>query len=164
LLERAATILAPSPMRLEHVRALCDLGVALRRAANRREARDPLRHALDLADRGGLVRLARRAREELTAAGARPRRAALSGPEALTAGEHRVAALAAAGHTNREIAQQLFVTQRTVETHLSHAFQKLDIHARDRLAAALWPVDRESREIAADAASGSAASAPAPIS
>ena len=162
LLERAVTILAPSPMRLEHARALCDLGAALRRAGHRREARDPLRHALDLAERGGLARLARRAREELTAAGARPRRAALSGPGALTAAEHRVAALAAAGHTNREIAQQLFVTQRTVETHLSHAFQKLDIHSRDRLAAALWPVDRDSREIAADAASRSAASAPTP--
>jgi DNA-binding CsgD family transcriptional regulator len=164
LLERAVAILAPSPMRPQHARALYDLGAALRRAGHCREARDPLRHALDLAERGSLVRLARRAREELTAAGARPRRAALSGPGALTAAEHRVAALAAAGQTNREIAQQLFVTQRTVETHLSHAFQKLDIHSRDRLAAALWPVDRESREIAADAASRSGASAPAPIS
>jgi DNA-binding CsgD family transcriptional regulator len=163
LLERAVAILARSPMRLEHARALHDLGAALRRAGHRREARDPLRHALDLADRGGLVRLARRARKELSAAGARPRRAALSGAAALTAAEHRVAALAAAGHTNREIAQELFVTQRTVETHLSHAFQKLDIHSRDRLAAALWPVDLEAREIAA-AASRSAASAPTPIS
>jgi DNA-binding CsgD family transcriptional regulator len=158
LLERAVEILAPSPMRLEHTRALCDLGAALRRAGHRREARDPLRHALDLAERDGLACLARRAREELTAAGARPRRAALSGPGALTAAEHRVAALAASGHTNREIAQQLFVTQRTVETHLSHAFQKLDIHSRDRLAAALWPVDPQEREIARDAAPQSTAS------
>ncbi|MDP8967610.1 MAG: helix-turn-helix transcriptional regulator, partial [Actinomycetota bacterium] len=67
-------------------------------------------------------------------------------------------------HTNREIAQQLFVTQRTVETHLSHAFQKLDIHSRDRLAAALWPVDPEAREITPDTAVQSTTSAPAPIS
>lgn len=113
LLERAVAILARSPMRLEHTRALCDLGAALRRAGQRREAREPLRQALDLAERGGLVRLARQAREELVAAGARPRRAALSGPGALTAAEHRVAVLAAGGLTNREIAQQLFVTQRT---------------------------------------------------
>lgn len=164
LLERAVAILAPSPTRLEHARALCDLGAALRRAGRRREARDPLRHALDLAERGSLVRLARRAREELTAAGARPRRATLSGPGALTAAEHRVTDLAAAGHTNREIAQQLFVTQRTVETHLSHAFQKLGIHSRDRLAAALWPDDPEAREITPDTAVQSTTSAPAPIS
>jgi DNA-binding CsgD family transcriptional regulator len=164
LLERAAANLAPSAMRLEHARALYHLGAALRRAGHRRQAREPLRHALDLAERGGLARLARRAREELTAAGARPRRAALSGPAALTAAEHRVAALAAGGHTNREIAQQLFVTQRTVETHLSHAFQKLDIHSRDRLAAALWPVNAEAPEITPDAAPQSAAGAPAQIS
>jgi DNA-binding CsgD family transcriptional regulator len=116
------------------------------------------RVARSLAERGGLVRLARRAREELTAAGARPRRAALSGPAALTAAKHRVAALAASGHTNREIAPQLFVTQRTVEPHLSHAFDKLGVHPRDRLATALWPVDAQAREIAAGAAPPSIAS------
>jgi DNA-binding CsgD family transcriptional regulator len=134
-------VLEPSQARLEHARALCDLGAALRRAGRRRDAQEPLRRALDLADRGGALRLAARAREELRAAGARPRRAALTGPAALTAAEQRVTALAAAGHTNREIAQQLFVTQRTVETHLGHAFQKLDIRSREQLAAALWPVD-----------------------
>jgi DNA-binding CsgD family transcriptional regulator len=77
--------------------------------------------------------LARRARHELQSAGARPRRTALSGVAALTPSEHRVAALAADGHTNREIAEQLYVTQRTVETHLTHAFQKLDITSRAEL-------------------------------
>ena len=81
--------------------------------------------------------LARRARDELHAAGARPRRAALTGPHALTAAEHRVARFAADGHSNREIAEQLYVTQRTVETHLTHAFQKLDIRARAELPVAL---------------------------
>ena len=76
---------------------------------------------------------------ELRAAGARPRRPALAGRDALTAAERRVATLAAEGRTNRQIAQELFVTQRTVETHLTHTFAKLDISSRDELAAALWP-------------------------
>ena len=87
----------------------------MRRANRRAAARDPLRRALDLADRGGMLVLARRAREELKAAGNRPRRSALSGPRALTPAEHRVAQLAAEGHRNRAIAEQLYVTQRTVE-------------------------------------------------
>jgi DNA-binding NarL/FixJ family response regulator len=79
--------------------------------------------------------LARRAGDELRAAGARPRRDVVSGPDALTAAEHRVATLAAAGYNNREIAERLYVTQRTVETHLTHAFQKLSIAKRSELAA-----------------------------
>ena len=89
--------------------------------------------------------LARRARDELLASGARPRRAALTGPHALTAAEHRVAHFAADGNSNREIAAQLYVTQRTVETHLTHAFQKLDIHARAELPAALAAGDSTAR-------------------
>jgi len=88
----------------------------------------------NLAQRGGLRLIARRARDELLAAGARPRRDMLTGPEALTPAEHRIAALAAAGHTNREIAEQLYITLRTVETHLTHAFQKLQITTRAQLA------------------------------
>ena len=139
LLEQAAEILAGSPARLEHTRALVDLGAALRRANRRADARTPLRCALEQADRSGMLLLARRAREELNAAGARPRRSALSGPGALTPAEHRVAELASSGHGNREIAERLYVTQRTVETHLTHAFQKLDIGSRSELTAALKP-------------------------
>ena len=134
LLQRAVSILSRSPAGLERARALVDLGAALRRANRRREAREPLSRALDLAQRGGLRLIARRARDELLAAGARPRRDMLTGPEALTPAEHRIAALAAAGHTNREIAEQLYITLRTVETHLTHAFQKLQITTRDQLA------------------------------
>jgi DNA-binding CsgD family transcriptional regulator len=130
------------------MRALCDLGAALRRRGRREAAREPLRLALDLADRGGALRLAARARAELHDAGARPRRAALSGRGALTPSEHRVAALAAEGHSNRQIAQRLFVTQRTVETHLTHAFQKLDIRSREELAPALWPVEGSRSQVA----------------
>jgi DNA-binding CsgD family transcriptional regulator len=137
LLERAVAVSAESQAQLEHCRALVDLGAALRRAGRRADARDPLRRALDLANRGGAVRLARRAHEELRAAGAKPRRAALSGPESLTGAEHRVATLAAQGHTNRQIAQALFVSRRTVETHLAHAFQKLGVSGRDELASRL---------------------------
>ena len=137
LLERAVELLADSPARLEHTRALVALGSALRRANRRADARVPLRRALDQADHSGMLLLARRARAELNAVGARPRRSALSGPGSLTPAEQRVAALAARGHGNRAIAERLYVTQRTVETHLTHAFQKLDISSRAELAAVL---------------------------
>ena len=78
------------------------------------------------------------------AAGAWPRRSALSGPGALTPAEHRVAELAARGHGNRAIAERLYVTPRTVETHLTHAFAKLDIRSRAELAAALQPAPADS--------------------
>ena len=78
------------------------------------------------------------------AVGARPRRSALSGPGALTPAEHRVAELAARGHGNRAIAERLYVTPRTVETHLTHAFAKLDIRSRTELAAALQPAPADS--------------------
>jgi DNA-binding NarL/FixJ family response regulator len=135
LLGRAVDLLANSPAKLEYARALLDLGAALRRANRRADAREPLRRALDMAHRGGMRLLAGRAADELRAAGARPRRDALSGPDALTGAEHRVATLAAAGYNNREIAERLYVTQRTVETHLTHAFQKLSIANRNELTA-----------------------------
>ena len=136
-LERAVEVLASSPARLEHTRALVDLGAALRRSNRRADARVPLRLALDQAERGGMRLLARRAREELLAAGARPRRHVLTGPGSLTAAEARVARLAAEGHTNRAIAERLYVTERTVETHLTRAFDKLQISSRTALATAL---------------------------
>ena len=142
LLDEAVQLLDDSPARLEHTRALVDLGATLRRANRRADAREPLRRALDAAGRGGMALLANRAREELHAAGARPRRTAASGPAALTPAEHRVARLAAEGRTNREIAERLYVTQRTVETHLTHAFQKLGIGSRDELPGALAADER----------------------
>jgi DNA-binding NarL/FixJ family response regulator len=141
LLERAVQTLACSPARLEHTRALLALGAALRRANRRADARAPLRRALEQADRGGMLLLAARAREQLNAIGVRPRRSAISGPGALTPAEHRVAELAASGLGNRAIAERLYVTQRTVETHLTHAFQKLDIRSRAELAAVLGERD-----------------------
>jgi DNA-binding CsgD family transcriptional regulator len=148
LLERAVDLLAGCPVRIEHARALVDLGAALRRANRRADAQAVLRHGLDLAGRLGMRRLARRALDELRATGARPRRSAHSGLDALTPAEHRVAVLAAERLSNREIAQQLYVTRRTVETHLTHVFQKLGLTARTDLGAVLKggsaPADRGS--------------------
>ena len=136
-LREAAEVLVASEARLEHARALVELGAALRRANQRIAAREPLRPGLDLAHRCGAVRLAQRARAELVTAGAKPRRTVLTGLEALTASERRVAELAAAGTSNPEIAQALFVTLSTVEGHLRHVYQKLSISSRARLPAAL---------------------------
>jgi DNA-binding CsgD family transcriptional regulator len=138
-LQEAAAILEPSPARLEYLYTLTDLGAALRRSNQRAAAREPLRLALDLAQRGGATVLAERAHEELLATGARPRRLPRSGVDALTPTERRVATMAAEGLSNREIAQSLFVTIRTVETHLSGVFRKLDLHSRTQLPAALAP-------------------------
>jgi len=94
----------------------------MRRTASPVASREPLRRGLELAQRFGARPLAQRAREELHASGARPRRAALRGVDSLTPSERRVAQLAAAGLTNRQIAQQLFVTTKAVEYHLRNAF------------------------------------------
>jgi DNA-binding NarL/FixJ family response regulator len=133
-LREAVEVLAGTDAGLQHAHALVDLGAALRRANRRRDAREPLREGLDLAHRCGATALEERARTELAATGARPRRATLTGVEALTPSELRVARMAADGLTNREIAQQLFVTAKTVETHLRHVYQKLDVARRTELA------------------------------
>jgi DNA-binding CsgD family transcriptional regulator/Tfp pilus assembly protein PilF len=137
LLREAVHVLEGSDARLEHARAMADLGAALRRAGCRVESREILRPALDLAHRCGALALTERTRTELIAAGGRPRRLVLSGLDSLTPSERRVAQLAAAGLTNGEIAEHLFVTARTVEGHLTHAYQKLDISSRDQLPEAL---------------------------
>ena len=129
-LAEAVGVLEATPARYELALALADQGACLRRAGRRTQAREPLRRALDLAERTGAAGLADAVRRDLVAAGARPRRAALTGPDALTAGERRVAALAAEGASNRQIAEHLFITQATVETHLRHAFRKLGITSR----------------------------------
>jgi len=136
-LREAVDVLEPSPARLELAKALAALGAALRRARRPGDSREPLRRALELAEVCGAAGLAEWARAELYAAGARPRSTALSGVAALTASEQRVAALAADGQTNRDIAQALFVTPKTVEVHLTNAYRKLGIGSRRQLAAAL---------------------------
>ena len=126
-----------SPALLERAHSLAELGAALRRAGERAAAREPLAEALDLAARCGARPLAARAREELKATGARPRRAWRTGVEALTPSELRVARLAAEGRSNREIAHELYVTLKTVEGHLARAYAKLGIEGRGQLPRAL---------------------------
>lgn len=133
VLWEAVAVLEASQARLEHARTLLELGAALRRVGHREDARRPLREALDLANRCGAVREARRASEELVVTGARPRRPALSGLDALTPAEMRVARCAAQDLTTREIAQRLFVTTKTVETHLTRTYRKLGITSRPEL-------------------------------
>jgi DNA-binding CsgD family transcriptional regulator len=136
-LREAVAVLEQTVAPLELARTLTDLGAALRRDGRRVESREPLRQGLDLAHRCGADALVERARTELRASGARPRRLVLTGPDALTVSERRVAEMAAKGLTNRRVAQALFITEKTVEGHLQHAYRKLGIRSREQLPAAL---------------------------
>jgi DNA-binding CsgD family transcriptional regulator len=136
-LRESVAVLERGPARLELARGLIDLGAHLRREGRRAPAREPLRRGLELAHEARAEPLAERAREELLAAGARPRRPWLTGVDALTPSELRIARLAAAGASNPEIAQALFVTTQTVKGHLSNVYRKLAIGARRELADAL---------------------------
>lgn len=140
-LNEAVRILEHTPARLEQARALVNLGEGLRIRGQRAEARIALTRGLEMAHRCGGEALMGRARAELVASGARPRRSALSGPDALTPAELRAARMAAGGLSNREIAQSLFVSSKTVESHLSQVYSKLSISNRHELAGALerWP-------------------------
>jgi DNA-binding NarL/FixJ family response regulator len=133
LLADSVRILAGSEARMEHIAALVDLGSAMRRGGRRAQARQPLHEAVGLADGIGARLIARVARDELRAAGGRMRAEPSTGREVLTPGERRVARLAAHGHTNREIAQELFVTRKAVEWHLANAYRKLGIRSRREL-------------------------------
>jgi DNA-binding CsgD family transcriptional regulator len=137
LLREAADTADGSPARLEHAKALAALGSALRLARRPSDARAPLREAFEIASHCGAQPLAEHARNELYAAGGRPRRQALTGPESLTPSERRVAQLAAAGQSNRDIAHALYVTPKTVEVHLTNVYRKLGIRSRGALAGAL---------------------------
>jgi DNA-binding CsgD family transcriptional regulator len=126
-LRASVGLLQDSSARLEHARSQIELGAALRRHHLRTEAREHLRAGIDGARRCGAQRLAVRGQDELRAAGGKPRTYAIDGVAGLTASELRVARLAADGRTNPQIAQDLFVSLKTVETHLSHAYGKLGL-------------------------------------
>lgn len=135
LLRESVTIAQRCEAPLEQARSLVELGAALRRLGQRSQARGPLADGLELARRCGAGRLADRAADELRAAGARPRRAARSGVNSFTASELRVARLAAEGRPNEAIAQELYVSRKTVETHLSHVYAKLGLSGQGARAA-----------------------------
>jgi DNA-binding CsgD family transcriptional regulator len=144
LLQEAVEITASSPARLVHGEALIALGAALRRAGTPAAARAPLREGLDLARRSAARPLAEFAQQELRASGARRlKRDALSGVDALTPSERRVADLAADGHTNRQIAQTIYLSPKTVEMHLTRVFRKLDLESRAQLGTALGRSDAD---------------------
>ncbi len=137
LLIEAEAVLNDSDAQLEHARTLAYLGSSLRHNGSQTKAQTTLRSALDLATSLGDNATAARARSELGLTGKRPRSPAASGPEALTSAERRVSELAADGLTNREIAEELYVTRKTVEWHLNNAYRKLEIKSRVELAQAL---------------------------
>ncbi len=134
LLDEAVNVTANTPAQLEHAKSLVALGSALRLARKPSAARAPLRRGLELAARCGAQPLVEHARTELYTAGGRPRRQTLTGLESLTPSERRVAQLAAEGQGNREIAQTLYVTPKTIEVHLTSVYRKLGISARTGLA------------------------------
>jgi DNA-binding CsgD family transcriptional regulator/tetratricopeptide (TPR) repeat protein len=142
-LQEACLILDSHPDLLEAARAKTELGEALLRLGHREDAREPLRDALSAAHRGGATVVAERARRSLHAAGGRPRRPSLTGVEALTPSELQVARLAAEGMTNRDIAQALFITLKTVERHLNRTYAKLQIPGRPGLRGILEPAAKE---------------------
>jgi class 3 adenylate cyclase/DNA-binding CsgD family transcriptional regulator/tetratricopeptide (TPR) repeat protein len=141
LLRESVAVLEQSPALLERAQSLVELGAAVRRANQRSVARDFLRRGLELAEICRAAPLAERARAELGAAGARTRSVILSGIESLTTSERRVAEMASEGMTNRQIAQALFVTPKTVEVHLSSVYRKLGIGSRAQLTEALPPAE-----------------------
>lgn len=131
----------------ELARSLVELGAALRRDGRRSESREPLRRALEVAHRCGCGGVEARAREELAAAGSRPRRVFRTGVASLTASELRTAKLAAEGLSNIEIAQRLFVSKKTVEKHLGNVYGKLEIDGRNQLPEALEdPVEEKGQK------------------
>jgi DNA-binding CsgD family transcriptional regulator len=138
-LEESVGVLRESPAALERARSLTDLGAALRRVGRRQDARQVLSQGLDTAARCGAGPLIALAREELRIAGARPRRDWTTGIEALTPSELRIVRLAHAGHTNRQIAQELYLSIKTVEGHLARAYGKLDVTSRGELDRVLEP-------------------------
>jgi DNA-binding CsgD family transcriptional regulator len=133
-LRRAAEELARSQSRLEYAEVLCDYGAALHRANQRSQARVPLREARAIAADARAKPLHDRAVQELKATGERVSRPHATGLDALTASEQRIASMAAKGASNPDIAQALFVTIKTVETHLGRVYQKLNLTGRGQLA------------------------------
>ena len=137
LLEEAVEMLDGTESQLQHARALIDLGAAYRRDGQRTKARDVLDarrrpRAAHRRARPGRARQ-RGARRD----GRAPAQDLVTGLDALTPSERRVAELAADELTNKEIAQALFVTVKTVEVHLSSVYRKLQLTSRRELAAAL---------------------------
>ena len=139
LLEEALRVLDRTPRLLDLAETMVDYGTMLNDARRRPPARRVLRTALELTERCGAPALMSRARSQFVTAGGRLRPQAAIGAAGLAAAERRAATLAAADRTNRQIAEELFLSVRTVEIHLTNAYRKLGISRRAELAAVLRP-------------------------
>ncbi|WP_320064961.1 ATP-binding protein [Micromonospora sp. RTGN7] len=137
LMQEAVSAFEGSYFHLDLGRTLVDLGRAQTRAGRQRDARDSFRRGLDMAHRCGAEMLAEQAHVDLVRSGGRPRRRAQSGRDALTPTEERIAQMVVGGKTNREIAQDLFVSLRTIELHLTNIYRKFRILGRSELVAAM---------------------------
>ncbi|MFF4127711.1 ATP-binding protein [Microbispora rosea] len=133
LLVEALSVL-DGPGGIERIRAMVRLGIALRAAGDTRRAHDTLSEAYDLADGCGAVRLATLAERNLATIGSRARGGQADGPSPLTAGERRVTDLVLRGMSNLQVATELSISKRTVDTHLARIYRKLGIHTRAELA------------------------------
>ncbi|WP_253900635.1 helix-turn-helix transcriptional regulator [Mycobacterium asiaticum] len=132
-LQQALAILSETEAKLELARTHWRIGCSLRRTGLRVQARTHLGVGLDLAHRCGAMGLEADIRDELAAAGGRPRRPAVTGIESLTPTELRVARFAAMGLSNNKIAEQIFVSRNTISWHLRNVYRKLQIESRDQL-------------------------------
>lgn len=119
-------------MPFELGRTLLVMGQAQRRLKRKRIAKEYLERALGIFEFLPAPLWAERARSELSRISLRP-----PAPLALTATEERVATLAASGHTNRQVAQALFLSPRTVEANLARIYRKLGVSSRAELGAAI---------------------------
>ena len=118
------------PQPFDRARTLLTLGAIQRRAKQRAEARTTLESALAVFEELGAALWAERARAEIARLGGRRSR----DRDELTETERRIAELAADGRSNREIAGELFVSERTVESNLTRAYRKLGVRSRTELA------------------------------
>jgi DNA-binding CsgD family transcriptional regulator len=135
--EEALLLNEQTPDVFETARTRLAYGGCLRRARKRTRAREQLRAAAGIFERLGAQPWIRQADAELAATGETARRRDVSTLDQLTPQELRIARLLADGMTTREAAAAIFVSPKTVEYHLGHAYRKLAIHSRDELAAAL---------------------------
>jgi DNA-binding CsgD family transcriptional regulator len=118
---------------IEHSHLLLTYGTWLRRRKRARESRDYLREARDGFDRLGAKPWAERAREELRAAGERSNLPAADAWDGMSPQELQIASMVVRGLTNREIGERLFISHRTVGSHLYRMFPKLGISSRAEL-------------------------------